>query len=113
MEARRTGVREGKARLNKLGGPAEGRLVDLVRGYRLSQAVSVVTQFGIPDLLANGPREIDDLAHATASHAPTLYRILRALAGAGLFEEILDHANSIHPHEAERNISYSLVMECL
>ncbi len=81
-------MRKAKARLNKLGGPAEGRLVDLVRGYRLSQAVYVVTRLGIPDLLANGPREIDELAHATASHAPTLYRVLRALAGAGLFEEI-------------------------
>jgi hypothetical protein len=69
-------------------GAVEARLWELVRGYRLSQAVYVVTQLGIPDLLADGPREIDELARETASHGPTLYRVLRALAGAGVFEEV-------------------------
>jgi len=49
-------------------GPVESRaqLLALLRGYRISQAIYVVTQLGIPDLLADGPREIDELARATA-----------------------------------------------
>ena len=32
------------------------------------------------DLLEDGPRSCDDLAVATGTHAPSLYRLLRALA---------------------------------
>src|SRR5207247_6719566 len=69
-------------------GPVEPRaqLLALVRGYRISQAIYVVTQLAIPDLLADGPREIDDLARATESHAPTLRRVLLLLAGGGLLD---------------------------
>jgi len=41
------------------------RLFGLVRGHRISQAIYVATRLGIPDLLADGPREVDELAHAT------------------------------------------------
>jgi hypothetical protein len=64
------------------------QLRDLIRGYRISQAIYVVTRLGIPDLLADGPREIDDLARATESHAPSFRRVLLFLAGVG----VLDHA---------------------
>ena len=64
-------------------GPVESRaqLLALVWGYRISQAIYVVTQLGIPDLLADGSREIDELARATESHAPSLRRVLLFLAG--------------------------------
>jgi hypothetical protein len=64
------------------------RLFTLVRSYRLSQAVYVATRLGIPDLLADGPRETDELARLTASHAPSLHRVLLALAGAGVLEKV-------------------------
>jgi hypothetical protein len=64
------------------------RLLTLVMSHRLSQAVYVVTRLGIPDLLADGPRETDELAHATGSHAPSLHRVLLALAGAGVLEKV-------------------------
>jgi O-methyltransferase domain/Dimerisation domain len=62
-------------------------LSQLVSGYRVSQAIYVVVKLGIPDLLADGPRGSDELAHATETHAGALYRVLRFLAGVGLFEE--------------------------
>ena len=69
-------------------GPVESRarLLALVRGYRISQAIYVVTRLGIPDLLADGPREIDELARATESHAPSLRRVLLFLAGVGVLD---------------------------
>jgi hypothetical protein len=64
------------------------RLLTLVRGYRISQAIYVAARLGIPDLLADGPREIDELAHATGSHPPSLRRVLRFLAGVGVLDAV-------------------------
>jgi hypothetical protein len=65
----------------------EDQLFQLVSGYRVSQAIYVVVKLSIPDLLVDGPRGSDELAHATGTHPEALYRVLRFLAGVGLFEE--------------------------
>ncbi len=44
-----------------------------------------------------GPRTSDDLAIATGSHAPSLYRLLRALAGVGVFEETGERQFALTP----------------
>jgi hypothetical protein len=62
-------------------------LLDLVNAFKVSQAIHVAAMLGIADLLKGGPRNSDDLASATGSHAPTLYRLLRALASVGVFRE--------------------------
>ena len=62
-------------------------IFNLIGGYRVSQAIYVVAELGIPDRLAAGPRHCDELAVETKTHAPALYRVLRFLAGAGLFSE--------------------------
>ena len=59
----------------------------LIGGYRVSRAIAVVVAIGVPNLLAGGPRAIDDLAQATETHPGALYRVLRLLAGMDLFEE--------------------------
>ena len=59
----------------------------LVNGYQVTQAVHVAVKLGIGDLLADGPRTSDDLAAATGAHPDALYRLLRALAGVGVFRE--------------------------
>ena len=64
------------------------RLLALVRGYPISQAIYVVTRLGIPDLLGDGPREIDELARETESHAPSLRRVLLFLAGVGVLDNV-------------------------
>jgi len=71
-----------------------GEIFKLIGGYRISQAIYVVAETGIPDLLTAGPKSCDELATATNTHAPTLYRILRFLAGAGLFNELLLKSSS-------------------
>jgi hypothetical protein len=60
----------------------------LLGGYRVSQAMYVAVTLGIPDLLASGPRDGDDLARSTGANAGALSRVLRLLAGVGLFEEV-------------------------
>jgi len=49
--------------------------------------VAVAAELGIADLLRDGGRNVDDLAVATNTHAPTLYRLLRALSSVGVFSE--------------------------
>src|SRR5262245_58413302 len=62
-------------------------LLNLIVGSWVSQAISVVARLGIADLLENGARSSADLAEATGTHPDALYRVLRALAGVGLFAE--------------------------
>jgi hypothetical protein len=64
------------------------QLMRLITAYRLSQAIHVAASLSIADLLAGGPRTFDDLAVSTKGHAPSLYRLLRALASEGIFEEL-------------------------
>jgi len=41
----------------------------------------------VPDQLLQGPLRVDEIAHRTGAHAPSLYRVLRALASVGIFTE--------------------------
>jgi predicted O-methyltransferase YrrM len=59
----------------------------LVNGYQVTQAIHVVAALGIADLLGDGPRASDELAAQTGAHAPSLHRVLRALAGVGVLHE--------------------------
>src|SRR5689334_16622343 len=58
-----------------------------ITGYWNTQAVYVAAKLGLADLLAGGPRSSDDLAQATNTHAPSLFRLLRALASLGIFAD--------------------------
>ena len=62
----------------------------LLAGYQVTEAIHVAVVLHLPDLLADGPRHVDDLADASSTHAATLYRLMRALAAAGVFEELTD-----------------------
>lgn len=57
-------------------------------GFAVSQALRVIVELGIPDLLAVGERSVDDLAAATQSNADALYRVMRLLAPEGVFREV-------------------------
>ncbi len=78
------------------------RLLDLVNGFKVSQALHVAATLGIADLLKNGPRSSDDLASATGTHVDSLYRLLRALASVGVFRE-----------DAHRRFALTPLGECL
>ena len=69
---------------------AESReqLLAVIRGFRVSQAIYVATRLGIPDLLAEGPRAIGDLAEAAGAHATSLRRLLMFLASVGVLDKV-------------------------
>ena len=64
------------------------QLLRLGFGFTVSQALRVVIELSIPDLLAAGKLSADELAGATKSNADALYRVLRLLASEGVFREV-------------------------
>ena len=63
---------------------AQFQMLQLITGFWMSRAVCVFAQLGIADLLQSGPKTAGELAEATGTHAPSLYRLLRALASTGI-----------------------------
>jgi ubiquinone/menaquinone biosynthesis C-methylase UbiE len=63
------------------------KMIQLMTGFWLSRAIYVAAKLGIADLINEEPKDLGELAKATGSHEPSLYRVLRALASAGIFAE--------------------------
>jgi len=69
---------------------AQDRAFMLISGFPVTQMVRAVTELKIPDLVADGLRNADDLAASTGVRAEPLRRVLRCLAAAGVFAETED-----------------------
>jgi hypothetical protein len=72
-------------------------VLQLATAFQGSAALRVAVRLGVPELLTNGARSADDLAQATACHAPSLRRLLRALASLGVLEETTDGEFALAP----------------
>jgi SAM-dependent methyltransferase len=77
--------------------PPSVALYHLAIGHYLSSALRVAASLGVADHLAGGPRTASELAAATATHAPSLTRVLRLLVTAGVLEEREDGAFGLTP----------------
>jgi Dimerisation domain len=55
-----------------------------------TQLISVASTLGIADVLHSGPKTTREVAAAVGADASALYRVLRALAGMGIFAERAD-----------------------
>ena len=64
------------------------QLQQLISGHWIAQAIAVAADLGIADSLAEGPRSSAELAQASGCYPGALYRLLRALAGLGIFTEV-------------------------
>jgi hypothetical protein len=67
--------------------PPAQRILQLASGGWMAQAMSAAAVLGVADVLSDGPRDLAEIAKATGTHAPSLYRLLRACADIGLFRE--------------------------
>lgn len=61
------------------------------------RALCVAAELKIADRLAPGPRTLAELATATGAHQQSLGRLLRLLAGAGVFREMPDGQIALTP----------------
>lgn len=69
---------------------AAAELLRLVNAYRMSQAIHVAATLRLSDHLAGGPLSITELAAAADCDEGALYRLMRALSAAGVYEESPD-----------------------
>ena len=67
--------------------PPEAVITQMIFGKWVAMALSVAAKLRVADALAAGPKEIAELAEKTGTHAPSLFRVLRALASVGVFAE--------------------------
>jgi hypothetical protein len=59
----------------------------LLFGKQLTYCLSGVAWLGVADHMRATPMPIETIAAMTGAHAPSLYRVMRALAGMGVFRE--------------------------
>ena len=64
------------------------RLRQLMPDIKVIQMIYVAAKLNIADFLREGPLTVEDLARLCHAHAPSLYRLLRALASLGIFTEV-------------------------
>ncbi len=65
----------------------ESDLWDALRGALVTRALGIVSDLGIPQKLADGPRPVAELAEESGADPDALHRLLRALASDGIFAE--------------------------
>jgi hypothetical protein len=66
-------------------------------GFSITHSIAAAAELGIADRLADGPRTPAELARDCGVLERPLYRMLRALAGEGIFRENQDGRFSLTP----------------
>ena len=77
--------------------PPQAQLIQMAMAHQVSSLLRVAAQLKLADHLAEGPRTVEQLAQATKTHAPSLYRLMRTLSSMGLFAEVGEHQFSLTP----------------
>ncbi len=73
------------------------RLMQLTTGMVVTAALQPIARLKIPDLLADGPHHVSQLAAETGSNEDALYRVMRLLASVGVFAELPEKVFAITP----------------
>ncbi len=63
------------------------RLHDMAMGYRDTQSLYVVAKLGVADLLTDSPKRAEELAKVLGVQPRPLFRVMRTLAGRGVFTQ--------------------------
>lgn len=64
------------------------KMFEILGGVWIAGCVKTAAELNIADYLAEGKQTISSLAEQTESDEKSLYRIMRALSGVGIFEEL-------------------------
>lgn len=77
--------------------PLHAQLIQMATAYWVSRTVYAAAALSLADHLADGPKRADELAGPTGTHAPSLYRLMRTLAGLGVLSEDGSHRFELTP----------------
>jgi hypothetical protein len=67
--------------------PPHAQVIQMATAHWVSKLVFVTAKLGLADLLASGPKTADEIAAATGTFAPALYRLMRTLSALGVVAE--------------------------
>jgi O-methyltransferase domain/Dimerisation domain len=70
-------------------------LTKLINGFQVSQIIHVAASLGIADILKDGSRSGAEIAAETGTHPRSMYRLMHALASAGVLKERDDNRFSL------------------
>ena len=73
------------------------QMMRLLYGSLVPHLVTVVAELGVADLVADQPRPVAELAASTGTNPDALYRVLRTLAGQGVFTEVAARTFGLTP----------------
>ncbi len=77
--------------------PAPMQVLQLASAKLVTKAMYTACKLRLPDLVAEGEISVENLAAKTRTHADSLYRLMRALASAGIFRETEDRHFAMTP----------------
>jgi O-methyltransferase domain/Dimerisation domain len=85
-------------------------ILEIIRGFWQSRALAMAAELEIADHLADGPLAVEILAERTETHAPSLFRLMRALESVGLFKRVSPRvfANTPASECLQKNVPGSL-----
>jgi O-methyltransferase domain/Dimerisation domain len=75
----------------------QAQLIQIATAYWASSLLHFAAEMELADRLAHGPKTAAELAQATGSDAPSMYRVMRTLSGMGLFSEDSSRRFSLTP----------------
>lgn len=78
----------GMSKLQRKMAPPSATLTEIVSGVWRPHAIWLVAELGIADLLADGPRDVADLARDAGADEDALFRVLSPLAHDGILARV-------------------------
>src|ERR1700728_4858399 len=75
----------------------QSQLNRMAMAYGISRLLRVAVELNLADHVAEGHNTAEELSRITGTHAPSLYRVMRALANQGIFNEDTAQCFSLTP----------------
>ena len=94
------------------------KILSIVQGFWRARAVAVATELDLPELLADGPMHVEELARRTETNSAALFRLLRALESVGIFTQsaprtFSNTAMSASLRKSAAGSQWPMVLHCL
>jgi hypothetical protein len=77
--------------------PPAAVMTRLLFGKHIAYSISAVARLGVADHMSEGPVELDKLAARVGAQPAALYRVMRALAAVGVFEQTAEQCFRLTP----------------
>ncbi len=77
--------------------PPPVMMLQMISGFWISRAIYIVAKLGLADHMQEGAKTAEELAATSGTHAPSLFRVLRALSSVGVLTHSGDNRFGLTP----------------